>query len=154
MGGQTFSTKGAAILGGGAGALSSGACGGAGGRFQSVVVVAPPVLVGVREVAVLLEQSGRAVDQFADDVGVTGVPLGFRGHVDEDMVQRHLAVLSPPELDQPQEVGAGRGKRSTDVILAEPVQLPQQRLPGALKIVTQVFLASSPVIRPSMPAGG
>ena len=48
--------------------------GAAGGLFHLVAIVVPPVLVGVREVAVLLEQSGCAVDQLADNVGVADVP--------------------------------------------------------------------------------
>src|SRR5580692_11351267 len=53
----------------------------AGGLFHAAGVVAPSFLVDGREVVTLLQQSGRTVDQFADNVGVPGVPLGLRCHM-------------------------------------------------------------------------
>src|SRR5262249_8373782 len=44
------------------------------------------------------------------------------------------------ELNQPEQVGAGRSHRPTDVVLAQPLQLPQQHLASAPEIVVQVRL--------------
>jgi len=41
-------------------------------------------------------------------------------------------------LDQPEQVSAGRGQRVTDVVLGEPIKLPQQGIPGGLQVKVQV----------------
>jgi hypothetical protein len=43
-------------------------------------------------------------------------------------------------LDEAEQVGAGRGQRPADVVLAKPVQFPQQRLAGTLQVVQQACL--------------
>jgi hypothetical protein len=43
-------------------------------------------------------------------------------------------------LDEAEQVGACRRQRPPDVVLAKPVQLPQQGLPGALQVVEQARL--------------
>ena len=66
---------------------------------------------------------------------------------------RKRSVERPPErlaevaeldagdvLDQSQQVGAGGCQRSTDVVVAEPLQLPQQCLAGDLQVAVQVRL--------------
>jgi len=40
-------------------------------------------------------------------------------------------------LDDPEEVGPARNKRATDVVLREPVQLPDDDATGGLQVVTQ-----------------
>src|ERR1700683_4809412 len=41
-------------------------------------------------------------------------------------------------LDQPEQVGAGRYQRTADVVLGEPVMLPQQRLAAFLKVTAKI----------------
>jgi hypothetical protein len=43
-------------------------------------------------------------------------------------------------LDEAEKIGARRGQRPADVVLAEPVKLPQQRLAGTLQVVKQARL--------------
>ena len=43
-------------------------------------------------------------------------------------------------LDQPEEVGAGRHHRPADVVLREPVELPQQGITGDLQVAVEVLL--------------
>src|SRR5680860_1423213 len=55
--------------------------------LQLVAVSLPPPLVSWRHVVVAVTQPGCSVDELADDVGVTGVPIGLGDHVHEDAVQ-------------------------------------------------------------------
>jgi hypothetical protein len=43
-------------------------------------------------------------------------------------------------LDEAEQVGAGRHQRAANVVLREPVQLPQQSIASALEIVAEVGL--------------
>ena len=179
----------------------------AGRALEPAPVALPPGLVARSHVVVAFPQAGGAVDELADDVGLPGVPVGLGDHVDQDLVQRHLApALRPPRhmtdrvqreradggvgvrpglpvqagdllarlvdcgphvrvgfgvirqprqrlaerapeaiaeiaefhaghmLDQSQQVGAGGHHRAADVVLREPVELPQQGLAGILQI--------------------
>ena len=55
-----------------------------------------------------------------------------------------VAGLDPGAvLDQPEEVGAGRGERAAYVVLAEPLELPDQRLAGALEVADEGVLGVS-----------
>ena len=185
----------------------------AGRVLQPVPVAGPPRLVPRREVAVVGPDPGRPVDELADDVGVTGVPVGLGDHVHQDLVQRDLAAPLPPPrhvagrvqgqrgdrgvrvrprpaiepgdvaarllgggphvrvglgaflqpwqrlveglaehlaeipelhagqvLDQAEQVGAGRHHRAADVVLGQPVELPQHRLAGGLQVAAKVCL--------------
>ena len=68
-----------------------------GRAFQALPVAFPPGLVALGHVVFAVPQAGCPVDEFTDDVGLAGVPVGFGDHVDQDLVQRHLApVLRPP----------------------------------------------------------
>ncbi|GAB3939008.1 hypothetical protein GCM10027614_20270 [Micromonospora vulcania] len=163
------------------------------------------------QVVVPGQQPGRAVDEFAHDVGVAGVPLCFRNDVDQDVVQRDRCVAPPRHaadliqckgfdggvgvhdrtavqrddllaglicgrphvriglrpltdvrqlllerpgengaeiedlhgcrvLHQTEQVGCGPGQRTPNVVFAEPVELPQQRVTAALQVTVQVCL--------------
>src|SRR5580658_5710208 len=46
-------------------------------------------------------------------------------------------------LDQPEEVGPGGSHRAADVVLAQPLELPQHRLADPAQIVEQVGLRES-----------
>jgi hypothetical protein len=95
----------------------------AGGLFHAAGVVAPSFLVDGREVVTLLQQSGRTVDQFADNVGVPGVPLGLRCHMGSASSASHgsgtpcgrpntraeiLEFHARRVLNEPQEISACR----------------------------------------------
>jgi DNA-binding MarR family transcriptional regulator/GNAT superfamily N-acetyltransferase len=181
--------------------------------LQPVPVARPPRLVPGREVAVAGPYPGRPVDELADDVGVTGVPVGLGDHVHQDLVQCDLAAPLPPPghvaefvqgqradrgvrvrprpavqpddvaarllgggphvrvglgpflqprqrlaerlaehfaeipelhagqvLDQAEQVGAGRHHRAADVVLGQPVELPQHGLAGRLQVAAKVSL--------------
>jgi hypothetical protein len=41
-------------------------------------------------------------------------------------------------LDQPEQFGAGRRQRAADVVLREPVKLPQQSITGGLQVTVKV----------------
>ena len=65
--------------------------------LQPVPVVLPPGRVSRRHVVVVGPQPDRSVNELADEVRVTAVPVGLRDHVNQDPMQRHLrAVLRPP----------------------------------------------------------
>ena len=53
----------------------------------------PGVGVALGQVVVVGPQTGRTVDQLADDVGLPGVPIGLGDHVDENPVQCHRPLL-------------------------------------------------------------
>jgi hypothetical protein len=67
--------------------------------FHSVIVGLPPLLIAWRQVGVPNGQTDRAVDEFADDVGMARVPVGVGGHADQDVVQRALVVVGRPPGD-------------------------------------------------------
>src|SRR6266550_2783770 len=69
------------------------------GALEPAPVALPPRLVAGRHVVVALTQAGRAVDELADDIGLPGVPVGLGDHVDQDLVQRHLAAALRPPRD-------------------------------------------------------
>jgi hypothetical protein len=90
-----------------------------------------------------------------DDVGPAlvrrgphaGVGLGVVGHPWQGLPVRpaeHGAeVLEFPAglmLDEAEQIGAGRRQRPSDVVLAEPVEVPKQRLAGALEVGVQICL--------------
>ena len=184
-----------------------------GHTFQAAPVAFPPRLVTLCHVVVAAAQPGGAVDELTDDVGLAGMPVGFGDHMDQDLVQRHLApVFRPPRhvahrvqgqradrgvrvrpgppvqpgdllprlsgggphvgvglrvglqprqplaegpaeavaevaefdaghmLDQSKQVGARGYHRAPDVVLREPVELPEQSLPSILQVSVKVFL--------------
>lgn len=57
----------------------------------------------------------------------------------EDLAEVPGVGISPV-LDQAQEVGAGRGQRSAQVVVGEPLELPEQRLADLTQFVVQVLL--------------
>src|SRR5579862_7156370 len=78
--------------------------------FHPVVVGLPPFLIAGRQVGVPCGQADRAVDEFADDVGLARVPVGVGGYADQDVVQRDLVVVGPP----PGHVTDGVERQSVD----------------------------------------
>jgi hypothetical protein len=44
----------------------------------------------------LLYGADRAIDQLSDDVGMTGMALRLGSHMDQDLMQCHLATIAPP----------------------------------------------------------
>lgn len=56
----------------------------------------PPGRIVGRQAAVVFVHSYGAVDQLADDVGMTRVPLGVGDHSDECMMQRQRVVIRRP----------------------------------------------------------
>src|SRR4051794_24527523 len=69
----------------------------ASGLLEPLAIVLPPHRLGGRHVVVVDAESGSAVDQLADDVGLARVPVRFGDHVHQDAVQRHLAaIIRPP----------------------------------------------------------
>jgi Glycosyltransferase family 87 len=103
------------------------------GRFPGRLLDLAPVLLPVgrfvvRPVAVGLLQPGGPVDSLPDDVGVPGVPVGLRGHVDQDRVQRHRVGRRRPPGNVPggvQRQGADRGVR----VRPDPLVQPGNELP-------------------------
>src|SRR5580658_910924 len=86
----------------------------AGGILQPVPVADPPRLIPRREVAVVGPQPSGPVDEFPDNVGLPGVPVGLGDHVHQDPVQRDLtAPFLPPRhvADRVQPQRADRGVR-------------------------------------------
>jgi hypothetical protein len=54
------------------------------------------LLIAWRQVGVPDGQTDRAVDEFADDVGMARVPVGVGGHADQDVMQRNFVVVGRP----------------------------------------------------------
>ena len=55
--------------------------------------------------------------------------------------EREVAPLDPGQvLDEAEQVRAGRHQRTPDVVLAQPVELPQQRLAAGAQVSVQVIL--------------
>ena len=98
----------------------------AGGVLQPGPVALPPGPVARRQVVVLLAYSGGTVDELADDVGVPCVPVGLGDHVHEDLVQRDLAVVSPPghvaDRVQRQRADRGVGVRPRPVVQTDDLR--------------------------------
>lgn len=71
---------------------------GSSGRvFNLVPVVLPPCRVCRRQIGIVCPQPHGTVDVFPDDVGVADMTLGFRDHVDHDLLQGDVgAMLAPP----------------------------------------------------------
>src|SRR5437764_10115464 len=64
--------------------------------LEPVAVGPPPPGVLLRHVRVVRAQSRRPVDQLADDVGMSGMPVGLGDDVDEDLVESDLTSLDRP----------------------------------------------------------
>jgi dipeptidase E len=91
--------------------------------LEPAPVALPPRTIARRHVVVARAQADRAVDELADDVGLPGVPVGLGDHVDQDLVQRHLAaVLRPPWHVaggvQPERADGGVGMRPSPLVQA------------------------------------
>jgi len=54
------------------------------------------LLIARRQVGVPDGQTDRAVDEFADDIGVARVPVGVGGHAHQDVMQRNFVVVGRP----------------------------------------------------------
>ncbi len=65
-----------------------------GGRFDTRPVVGPPGVVLLRQVAAVRAITDCTVDRLSKDVGLAGVPVRLGDHVDDDRVQRGVAVLA------------------------------------------------------------
>jgi hypothetical protein len=76
--------------------------------LQLVAVGGPPGLVHRRQVVARLQQPRRPVDDFPNDVGVAGVPLGVHNDMDQDLVQGDLVLTGGPVRDMSDAV-EGKG---------------------------------------------
>src|SRR5689334_24646696 len=92
------------------------------GALEPAPVGLPPRLVACRHVVVALTQAGRAVDELADDIGLPGVPVGLGDHVDQDLVQGHLAAALRPPGDMADVVQRERADGGVGMRPGPPVQ--------------------------------
>jgi hypothetical protein len=92
------------------------------GALEPAPVGLPPRLVAGRHVVVARAQADRAVDELADDVGLPGVPVGLGDHVDQDLVQRHLAAVLRPPRDMTDVVQRERADGGVGMRPGPPVQ--------------------------------
>jgi len=51
--------------------------------------------MGAQVVIVGLQPSG-PIDEFTDEIGMPGVPVGLGDHVHEDLMERHLSAVGWP----------------------------------------------------------
>ena len=73
-----------------------------GDSLEPVAVLLPPGRCHrVPCCSVVRTEPSGAVDELADDVGMAGVAFGLGDHVDEDLVQRHLARSSGHQGNAP-----------------------------------------------------
>src|SRR6202022_186622 len=90
--------------------------------LEAAPVALPPRLVARRHVVVAVTQTSGAVDELADDVGLPGMPVGLGDHVDQDLVERHLAPVIRPPRHMTDRIQRERADNGVGVRPGPPVQ--------------------------------
>ena len=101
----------------------------------------------VGDVGVVRAVARHPVDQFAHDVGVTGVPGRLDAHVDEDLLQGHPPTLARPPRNLARRVERKRLDRRV-AVRGRPLMELDDRGPSLVRRRPQVRVRFSVVSRP------